>query len=218
MQTFLSVCPHIFIYIAVNIIPYNAVRKVSLWVVNPASAGLCCDVTTCCIHPSTQSEAKTSWPPPGGSFQCKYSAIPWSLLQCHQCKMAAPIFRIFWLHFWRVGGSGDVSSIIVHSQWAEWLQSIPPHHSSVSSWDLPLPADYVLFSGRDLYLEDLFFVLYTDLRVSHFDFFKFSTSPSGSPNPFPQIRWVIEGGATTSHLATTSTCSCFLHMIENTTC
>ncbi len=33
----------------------------------------------------------------------------------HQCKMATPVSRIFWLHFCTVGGSGDPLSIFRYS-------------------------------------------------------------------------------------------------------
>ncbi len=54
----------------------------------------------------------------------------------HQCKMAAPVFEVLWLHVCREGGSGEVSSIFTHTSdqttWC-WLTQ---WHDVIGPWAL----------------------------------------------------------------------------------
>lgn len=52
LLTILSVGSQILIHITTNIFSCNAAWKESSRVSYPASAGICCDVVTCCIHGS----------------------------------------------------------------------------------------------------------------------------------------------------------------------
>ena len=79
-------------------------------------------------------------PPYCGSGLCADSSSTW----CNWCNMAIFISRMFWLHFWVVGRSGDMSSIFIYSLCTEYTasgalmgsvsRSVTPQHIR-GSWD-----------------------------------------------------------------------------------